>query len=71
MHSTTEALVVLLDRFRGEDESGLKFPPNRANHECLATIVAQVLESVQQGCRERTPETLSYGKYPIALPDLI
>jgi hypothetical protein len=53
---TREALIVLLDRFRSADESGLQFTPNRANHECLATIVAHVLESVQQGCREQGTE---------------
>jgi hypothetical protein len=29
-----EALIVFLDRFRSEDESGLQFTPDRANHEC-------------------------------------
>jgi hypothetical protein len=51
-----EARIVLLDRFRSAGESGLQFTPNGANHECLATIVAHVLESVQQGCRERGTE---------------
>ena len=27
--------------------------PNRANHECVASIVAHVPESVQQGCRKQ------------------
>jgi hypothetical protein len=51
-----EALIVLFDRFRSAGESGLQFTPNRANHECLATIVAHILQSVQQGCRERGTE---------------
>jgi hypothetical protein len=41
---TREALFVLLDRFRSADESGLQFTPNRANHECLATIVSHSMD---------------------------
>ena len=48
-----EALIVLLDRFRSAGESGLQFTPDGANHGCLTTTVAHVLEGVQQGCRER------------------
>jgi hypothetical protein len=44
---TGQALIVLLNRFRSADESGLQLTPNRANHDCLATIVAYVLGSVQ------------------------
>ena len=56
---TREALIVLLDRFRSADESGLQFTPNRASHECLATIVAHVLESVQQGQPPQQPVKLT------------
>jgi len=45
---TREALIILLDGFCGEDESGLQFTPDWANHECLATIVAHAPDNVQQ-----------------------
>jgi hypothetical protein len=35
---TREALIVLLDRFRSSDKSGLQLTPNRANHECLPLL---------------------------------
>jgi len=46
---TREALIVLLDRFRCADESSLEFTPNRANHECFATIVAHISEACPGG----------------------
>jgi hypothetical protein len=58
---TREALIVLLDRFRSVDESGLQFAPNRANHECLATIVAHVPESVQQVVKNEAPNRVGEG----------
>ena len=44
---TGRALIVLLDRLRRADESGLQFSPNRANHNGLAAIVAHVPQTVQ------------------------
>ena len=35
---TRAALIVLLNRFRSADESGLEVTPNRANHENSATL---------------------------------